>query len=205
VLFKRDSASFDLNTIAFSKIMCVIFLLMWLPSFAHSFWMCSLWTPHLRSDWFVCRCPVRVLPAFFKCWRVGERVKRRASVSPACMCWMLNHSSPRGMRSLGSAVNWPSPPPPFPFPLSSVVLLSPGRERNVRGWEAWSPHVCVWVDSALYQYPPLPQRPAEAGYPVRCDCPGGGQGVPRAPVRAGGLQRVLPPGAGGPGGEWLGR
>ena len=137
----------------------------------------------------------------FECYR-SEHVKR-AAVSQACMCWIMRLAAadrrgwcqPCGMCSLGSAVSWPP----------SVVFLFPGRERNVRGWEAWSPHVCVWVDSSLYQYPPLPQRPAEAGYPVRCDCPGGGQGVPWAPGRAGRLQRVFPPGAGGPGREWLGR
>lgn len=112
--------------------------------------------------------------------------------------YVLNHEGgwcqPCGMHPLSLAVSWPP----------SVVLLFPGRERNVRRWEAWSPHVCVWVDGSLYQYPPLPQWPAEAGYPVRCDCPSGGQGVPWAPGRTGRLQRVFPPGAGGPAREWLG-
>lgn len=88
------------------------------------------------------------------------------------------------------------------------VLSSPlcpaGCERHVCGWEDWLPHVCVWVNGALYQYSPLLKWPAEAGHSLWRDADRGGEGVPRPPGCAGCLQRVLLAGLGWADGKWPG-
>lgn len=81
---------------------------------------------------------------------------------------------------------------------------SAGCERHVCGWEDWLPHVCVWVNGALYQYSPLLKWPAEAGHSLWRDADRGGEGVPRPPGCAGCLQRVLLAGLGRADGKWPG-
>lgn len=75
-------------------------------------------------------------------------------------------------------------------PLTQPFSL-PGFERHVCGWEAWLPHVCVWVHSPLCQHPPRPQWPTEKGHPLWRDSDRGEEGVPSPPGRAGRVQRIL--------------
>lgn len=116
----------------------------------------------------------------------GPRVSRNAAASHHTMfTWWLCCSSPPCLCFL----------PPF----------SPaGCERHVCGWEDWLPHVCVWVNGALYQYSPLLKWPAEAGHSLWRDADRGGEGVPRPPGCAGCLQRVLLAGVGRADGKWPG-
>ena len=79
-----------------------------------------------------------------------------------------------------------------------------GCERHVCGWEAWLPHVCVWVHSPLHQHPPGPQWPAQKGHSLWRDPDRGKEGVPGPPSGAGRVQRILLAGAGRTDGEWFG-
>lgn len=116
----------------------------------------------------------------------GPGVSRnRAASRHAAFTWQLHCSSPPCLCFL----------PPF-FPA--------GCERHVCGWEDWLPHVCVWVNGALYQYSPLLKWPAEAGHSLWRDADRGGEGVPRPPGCAGCLQRVLLAGLGRADGKWPG-
>lgn len=80
----------------------------------------------------------------------------------------------------------------------------PGFERHVCGWEAWLPHVCVWVHSPLCQHPPGPQWPTEKGHSLWRDSDCGEEGVPRPPGGAGGLQWILLASPGWTDEGWLG-
>lgn len=84
------------------------------------------------------------------------------------------------------------------------TLFLPGSERHVCGWEAWLPHVCVWVHSPLHQHPPGPQWPAEKGYSLWRDSDRGEEGVPGPPGCAGCMQWILLAGAGRTDEKWLG-
>lgn len=96
------------------------------------------------------------------------------------------------------------------FSLTQIAVVTQpfflsGCERHVCGWEAWLPHVCVWVHSPLHQHPPGPQWPAEKGSSLWCDSDRGEEGVPGPPGCAGGVQWILLAGAGRTDKKWLGR
>lgn len=84
------------------------------------------------------------------------------------------------------------------------LLFLSGCERHVCGWEAWLPHVCVWVHSPLHQHPPGPQWPAEKGYSLWRDSDRGEEGVPGPPGCASCMQWILLAGAGRTDEKWLG-
>lgn len=88
------------------------------------------------------------------------------------------------------------------MPIRSMLsrnLPAPSVTQNVAGWERG---VRLRVLGAQRPRAAQPGRAAPEGRAVWCHGPGGGPALPRPPGGAGGLQRLLPRQALGPGRRW---